>query len=86
MDHQHQNLQRGLDTQVNQMQAYPRVDGSLLLEEEDDEDYLELSDLKSKHERLVDTILEEEDNLITSHHNFIEITINSSKYLCIILL
>lgn len=39
----------------------------------------ELKDLKIRHERLVDLILKEEDDLIAAHHRFIENTINSVK-------
>lgn len=38
-----------------------------------------LEDLKSQHERLVDLILNEEDELIASHHKFIESTISSGN-------
>jgi len=38
-----------------------------------------LEDLKSQHEKLVDLILNEEDELIASHHKYIENTISSSK-------
>lgn len=40
---------------------------------------VDLQDLKVQHERLVDTILQEEDELIDAHQKFIETTINSSK-------
>jgi hypothetical protein len=61
-------VQRGLNDQVDVVQAPPRMGGSPLLEEEDDVDYMELGELKVKHDRLVDKILEEEDTLISNHH------------------
>jgi hypothetical protein len=68
---------QGQIRQVNQMHQpnQPRVDDSPLLEN----DGMELPELKQKHERLVDLILEEEDELISNHHRFIETTINSGK-------
>ena len=39
-----------------------------------------LEDLKSQHEKLVDLILNEEDELIASHHKYIENTISSSEF------
>lgn len=70
---------QGQIRQVNQMHQpnQPRVDDSPLLEN----DGMELPELKQKHERLVDLILEEEDELISNHHRFIETTINSGKIL-----
>lgn len=38
-----------------------------------------LEDLKSQHEKLVDLILNEEDELIASHHKYIENTISSGN-------
>ena len=38
-----------------------------------------LQDLKMSHDKLVDLILKEEDDLISDHHKFIENTINSGK-------
>lgn len=73
------HTQRGHNTQVDSIQAPARTGGSPHLEEVDDLDYLDLGELKMKHERLVDKILQEEDNLINNHHGFIESTINSSK-------
>jgi kinesin family protein 2/24 len=55
---------------------HPRVDDSPLT----DGDGIELPELKFKHEKLVDLILEEEDELISTHHRFIENTINSGKF------
>ena len=60
------------------------IDESPLLEGSGFDDFDELQqddlqDLKSRHERLVDTILKEEDDLIAAHHRFIENTINSIK-------
>mmetsp|Transcript_1416 Transcript_1416/g.1623 ORF Transcript_1416/g.1623 Transcript_1416/m.1623 type:complete len:131 (-) Transcript_1416:54-446(-) len=40
---------------------------------------LNLDDLKNQHEKLVDVILNEEDQLISAHHQLIESTINSIK-------
>lgn len=40
---------------------------------------LNLDDLKNQHEKLVDVILNEEDQLISAHHQLIESTINSSR-------
>lgn len=62
----------------SQLQPPTRVGGSPLLEGEVAEE-MNLEDLKVRHERLVDLILEEEDHLIAAHHKFIENTINSSK-------
>lgn len=74
-------IQRQPKPQASQPHAQPpRVGGSPLLEgAEEDIDNVDLGDLKARHERLVDLILEEEDELIASHHKFIENTINSSK-------
>lgn len=57
------------------------VDESPLLEGEIDDNLsgAELKDLKIRHERLVDLILKEEDDLIAAHHRLIESTINSVK-------
>ena len=57
------------------------VDESPLLEGDIPEDPTgaELKELKIRHERLVDLILNEEDELISAHHKFIENTINSVK-------
>ena len=72
------NALKGPKNQNTQLQQPTRVGGSPLLEE-DPVDEMNLEDLKVRHERLVDLILEEEDHLIASHHKFIENTINSSK-------
>ena len=40
-----------------------------------------IDELKNRHEKLVDMILEEEDELISAHEKFIENTINSGKVL-----
>lgn len=74
-------IQRGPKTQANQPQVQPpRIGGSPLLEGADEEmDQSDLNELKSRHEKLVDLILEEEDELIAAHHKFIESTINSIK-------
>jgi hypothetical protein len=57
------------------------IDESPLLEGDipDDLSGAELRELKIRHERLVDLILKEEDDLIATHHRFIENTINSVK-------
>jgi hypothetical protein len=44
----------------------------------------DVQELKQRHERLVDVILKEEDDLISSHQSFIENTINSGKSIFII--
>lgn len=75
------SIQRGPKTQGGQPQAQPpRIGGSPLLEGADEEmEQSDLNELKSRHEKLVDLILEEEDELIAAHHKFIEATINSIK-------
>lgn len=80
------SLQKGIDRFDEDLVNSPPnlIDESPLLEGSGFDDFDEfhqddLQDLKSRHERLVDTILKEEDDLIAAHHRFIENTINSSK-------
>jgi hypothetical protein len=69
----------------NQPASHYVVDESPLLETgmPNEVNGADLQDLKHRHERLVDLILKEEDDLIASHHKFIESTINSGRILAI---
>ena len=72
----------GLKTMENQPNSPDYyIEDTPILDEEipdfEEEVNSDLHDLKSRHEKLVDTILKEEDDLISSHHNFIESTITS---------
>mmetsp|Transcript_16028 Transcript_16028/g.14007 ORF Transcript_16028/g.14007 Transcript_16028/m.14007 type:complete len:168 (+) Transcript_16028:36-539(+) len=53
----------------------PLLDTGIEFEDTDQD----LHELKGKHEKLVDLILKEEDDLIHQHHKFIEDTITSVK-------
>lgn len=56
----------------------PLLETGMPTEEPVDSD---LQDLKMNHDKLVDLILKEEDDLISDHHKFIENTINSGTAL-----
>ena len=78
------NPQMGLKTIPNQPNSPDYyIDDTPILDEGipyEDDNSTELHELKSRHEKLVDTILREEDDLIASHHKFIEGTITSGEF------
>jgi hypothetical protein len=73
-------LLKGPKSQAVQSQSpAPHIGQEPALPDTFDSNGASLEDLKSQHEKLVDLILNEEDELIASHHKFIETTISSSK-------